>query len=195
MIFAMGAKIIPFPVSGDVSVSEDERDIVLVAADEMIARGGRDLLAQVLKGIHSEIVLAAEGEKLKCFGALSGLELSQIDAKIDKVLEDDLLRIEPYLGKPLLVHSPTGWERTKILLATRVHASLRQRADAGDSKGLFGEIGRVHREVKFLVLARIEEQPDPKFAPLLESWRERETKPVKRRIGEVLNRVSGAGAP
>lgn len=189
----MGAKIIPFPVRGDVTVSEDERDIVLIGADEMIAKGGRDLLTQVLKGIHSEIVLAAEGEKLKCFGSLSELELSQIDAKIDKLLEDDLLRIESYLGKALLVHSPAGWERTKALLASRVHASLSKRAENGDSKGIFGEIGRVHREVKFLVLARIEEQPDPKFAPLLESWRERETKPVKRRIGEVLQRVSGAG--
>ena len=77
---------------GDVSVSDDERDGVLIAADEMIAKGGRDLLSQLLKGIHSEIVLAAEGEKLKSFGSLAELNLAQIESKIDKLLEDDLLR-------------------------------------------------------------------------------------------------------
>lgn len=185
----MGAKIIPFPMRGDESVTDDERDVVLIAADEMIAKGGRDLLAQVLKGIHSEIVLAAEGEKLKCFAALSELTLAQIESKIDKVLDDDLLRVEPYLGKTLLVHSPAGWERTKGLLAGRVYASLLQRAEAGDAKGLYGELGRIHREVKLLVLSRVEETADARFAPMLESWRERETKPVKRRIGEVLERL------
>lgn len=185
----MGAKIIPFPVRGDVSVTEDERDVVLIAADEMIAKGGRDLLAQVLKGIHSEVVLACEGEKLKAFASLSELTLAQIEAKIDKLLEEDLLRIETSLGRPLLVHSPAGWERTKTLLAAKVYVSLEQRAEASDAKGLYGEVGRVHREVKFLVLARIEEAADARFAPLLESWRERETKPVKRRIGEVLERL------
>ena len=68
-------------------------------------------------------------------------------------------------------------------------SSIEPRAEASDAKGLYGEVGRVHREVKFLVLARIEEAADARFAPLLESWRERETKPVKRRIGEVLERL------
>jgi hypothetical protein len=190
----LGAKIIPFPIRGDVSVdiSDDERDQVLIAADEMIAKGGRELLAQALKGIHSEVVLAAEGEKLRCFGSLEALTLAQIDAKIDKLLEDGLLRLEHYLGRTLLVHSPPGWERTKELLADRVFASLRKRVDGSDVRGVFAEIGRVHREVKFLVLARIEEARDARFAPLLESWRERETKPVKRRIGEVLEKTSCA---
>lgn len=188
----MGAKIIPFPVRGDVAVTDDERDAVLIAADEMIAKGGRDLLAQVLKGIHSEMVLASEGEKLKAFASLAGLTLAQIEAKIDKLLEDDLLRVEHYLGRTLLVHSPAGWERTKGLLAGRVYSSLLQRAETSDAKGLYGEIGRVHREVKFLVLARIEETRDPRFAPMLDSWRERETKPMKRRIGEVLERLKCA---
>ena len=185
----MGAKIIPFPMRGDVSVSDDERDGVLIAADEMIAKGGRDLLSQLLKGIHSEIVLAAEAEKLKSFGSLAELTLAQIESKIDKLLEDDLLRVEHYLGRTLLVHSPAGWERTKVLLAGRVYASLEQRASAGDAKGLYGELGRIHREVKLLVLTRVEETADARFAPMLESWRERETKPVKRRIGEVLERL------
>ena len=185
----MGAKIIPFPLRGDVSVTEDERDTVLIAADEMIAKGGRELLAQVLKGIHSEVVLAAEGEKLRSFAALESLTLAQIEGKIDKLLEDDLLHVEHYLGRPLLVHSPAGWERTKELLAARVFRSLTRRAERGDTKGIFGEIGRVHREVKFLVLARIAEGSDPRFAPLLEAWKDRETKLVKRRIGEVLQRL------
>lgn len=173
-------------------MSDEERDAVLLAADELIAKGGRDLLAQVLKGIHSEVVLAAEAEKTKGFGSLASLSLAQIEAMIDKILADDLLRIEPYLGRPLLVHSPAGWERTKELLAARIVARFRDRAASGDAKGVYGEIARIHREVKLLVLERVTTSADARLTPVLEAWRERETKPMKRRIGEVLDRLACA---
>lgn len=188
----LGAKIIPFPLRGDVTMSDGERDAVLLAADELIAKGGRDLLAQVLKGIHSEVVLAAEAEKTKGFASLVSLSLAQIEAMIDKLLADDLLRIESYLGRPLLVHSPSGWERTKDLLAARIVTRLRERAAAGDAKGTYGELARIHREVKLLVLERAGSSGDARLAPVLEAWRERETKPMKRRIGEVLDRLTCA---
>ena len=188
----MSAKIIAFPLRGDVSLTDDERNVILVCADELIAKGGRDLLAQMLKGIHSEVVLAVEGEKMKSFGSMQSLSLAQIEAKIDGLLEEDLLRVEPYMGRPLLVHSPAGWERTKDLLATRVVRRLTQRVEAGETKGVYGEIGRVHTEVKHLVLERIGATRDARFLALLESWRERETKPIKRRIAAVQERLTCA---
>ncbi|HVO31617.1 MAG TPA: RQC domain-containing protein [bacterium] len=185
----MSAKIIPFPLHEEILLTDVERDAVLLAADELIAKGGKELLVQVLKGMRSELVLAAGAETLRSFGALGTLTLAQIEGRIDRMLEEDLLRVEQYWDLPLVVHSPAGWERTTRLWATRLHTTLRDRAHAGDAQGIFAEVGRVHREVKMLLLERIEGDGDPAFAPILEAWRDREGKRLKRRIEEVLSRL------
>lgn len=185
----MSAKIIAFPTREEVVLTDKERDAILLAADELIARGGRELLLQVLKGMHSELVVAAGGETMRSFGALGHLSLGGIEARIDRMLDEDLLRVEQYWDLPLVVHSPAGWERTTQLWARHLHQSFRERARAGESQGVFAEVGRVHREVKLLLLALLEADGDTRVAPLLEGWREREGKRMKRRIDEVLERL------
>ena len=105
------------------------------------------------------------------------------------MLEEDLLRIEHYWDLPLIVHSPSGWGRTTKLWAESVYQSIGDRAAAGDVAGIFAEVGRVHREVKMLVLDRVECEADSRFVSVLESWRDREGKRMKRRISEVLDRL------
>jgi hypothetical protein len=182
----MSAKIIPFPVHEEVVLQDHERDAILLAADEMIAKGGRELLVQVLKGVRSTLVLATGSEALKHFGSLSTLSLSQIEARLALVFDEDLLRVEHYWELPLVVHSPTGWSRITGLWADTLYRSFQTRASRGDLAGIFAEVGRVHREVKVLVLDRIEHEGAVPLAPVLECWREREGKRMKRRIAEVL---------
>ena len=190
----MSAKIIPFPSrkGEDVQLSEAQRDVILLAADEMIAKGGKELLVQVLKGMRSDLVLGAEAEKLRHFGALSSLTLAGIESRIDRILEEDLLRVEHYANRALLVHSPLGWERVKPLWAAILYDSFARRAARDELQGIYAEIGRVHREVKQLVLERIEREGASALAPVLEGWRERETKGMKRRISEVIERLTCA---
>ena len=191
----MSAKIIPFPTrESEASASIDDLDTVLMAADEMIARGSREMLAHVLKGMPSDVVLATEGQKLKHFGALAHLSLGAIESAIARLLDDDLLRIETSLGKPILVHSTAGWERVKVMWVERLLCSFAERLRRNDLRGLYAEVGRVNREVKLAVLDRICDAGEPRFVPLLESWREREDKPVKRRIADVLDTLSRAAA-
>ena len=185
----MSAKIIPFPMREEVVLTDRERDAILLAADELIAKGGKELLVQVLKGMRSELVIAAGAEAMRHFGALETLTLAQIEGRIDRMLIEDLLRVEHYWDLPLVVHSPSGWERTTRLWANELYESIRDRAAAGDVAGIFAEVGRVHREVKVLVLERVEAQGDSGFVSVLESWREREGKRMKRRISEVLERL------
>ncbi len=186
---SMTAKIIPFPIREEVNLTESERDAILLAADELIAKGGKELLVQVLKGMRSELVVAAGAEGMRHFGSLGALTLSQIEARLDRMLEEDLLRIEHYWELPLVVHSPAGWERTTHLWADQLYDAIRDRASVGDVAGIFAEVGRVHREVKMLVLDLVETRGDSGFVSVLESWREREGKRMKRRISEVLERL------
>lgn len=186
---AVPAKIIPFPARHEIALTDEDRDLVLLAADEMIAKGGKELLVQVLKGMHSDLVLEHDGEKLRRFGAMAARTLGEIEAIIDRTIEEGLLRVEHYSNRAMLVHTDAGWARVKPLWAASVFHSMERRAEHGETQGLYAEIGRVHREVKQLVLERIAQDGSPRFAPLLEAWSERESKGMKRRIGEVLDRV------
>lgn len=188
----MSAKIIPFPVrTSSVELTEHERDLILLTADEMIARGGKELLVQVLKGMRSDLVLASGGEKLKHFGVLGELTLGEIEAKIDRIVGEDLLRIEHYWNRALVVHSPAGWERIRSLWAHLLWSSFERRARIGDLGGIYAEVGRVHKEVKLAFLDRVEQEGASRFAPVLEAWQEREGKRIRRRILEVLERLAG----
>jgi hypothetical protein len=189
----MSAKIIPFPIREEVVLSLEERDAILLAADEIIAKGGKELLVQVLKGMRSELVLSSGAENLRHFGSLGSLTLSQIEARIEQMLDLDLLRLEHYWELPLIVHSPAGWGRTTELWADTLYTTIRERASAGDTAGVFAEVGRVHREVKMLLLDRVESTGDCGFVPVLECWRDREGKRIKKRICEVLDRLRAAG--
>ena len=193
----MAAKIIAFPVKTNVDLTESDRDVILLAADEMIhKRRGKELLVQVLKGMRSELVLESQGEKLRCFAMLAACTLGEIDAKIERMLEEDLLRVEWYGGRALLAHSPLGWERVKPLAASAIFSALTRRASNGDTSGIYAEVGRYHREVKNLVLARIDRESAQRLAPLLRVWAEREeSKAVRRRIQEVLQRLSACESP
>ena len=188
----MSAKIIAFPVKEEVGLTEHERDTILVAADEMICVGGRELLVQMLKGMRSEVVLEAGAEKRKNFGALSALTLGEIEAKIDQLVQEDLLRIELYGSRSLLVHSPSGWIRVKSLWSELLWRAFERRLRARDFGGLQAEVGRLHVEVKLSVLERIAREDAARFQPLLSSWRERETRRIRRKIDEVLARIAPA---
>ena len=186
----MTAKIIAFPTLGTIEISEEDRNLLLLAADEMIARGGPDLLAQVLGGMESDLVLAAEGQKLKCFGALSGSSPGEIQQKIERIIEEDLLRVEHYWDKPLIVHSPDGWNRIKDLWTEKTLSSLANTTGDVGLIELLHEVERVHRDVKIKVLEIIMKNKLGVTLQVLEAWRDLEGKRMRRRIDETIAAIS-----
>ncbi len=189
----MSAKILSLPSRREVTLTDEERDRILLAADEMIARGGPDLLVQVLAGMRSEQVLAGGFEELPSFALLRRFSPWEIERKVDAMLEEGWLRVECYGTRRLLVHSDAGWERIKPIWAERLVATLEVRASAREAPtDVYDDVGRVHREVKLLALDRIERDRKRRLKPVLESWREREGRGMKRRIGEVLETIDEA---
>jgi len=186
----MTAKIIPFPTLGSVQISEEDRDLLLLAADEMIARGGPDLLAQVLGGMKSDQVLAADGTKLKSFGVLSDHTPGEIQEKIESLIEEDLLRVEHYWDKPLIVHSPNGWNRIKDLWTEKTLSSLASITGDEGLIDLLHQIERVHRDVKIKVLEIIMKNKLNVTPQVLEAWRDLEGKRMQRRIDETIAAIS-----
>ncbi|WP_264806709.1 RQC-minor-1 family DNA-binding protein [Cytobacillus sp. NCCP-133] len=88
---------------------DDEIKVIVRAADEIIARGGRTLLAKILKGSREKKVLELELDKCPVYGYFKAEKLDGIIRKVDWMIEHDFLDIE-YSGKlPMIVFTERGW--------------------------------------------------------------------------------------
>lgn len=76
---------------------------ILRAADDIIARGGRSLLAKILKGSRDRKLLELGLQTCPAYGYFNSLTIEAITEKIDWMIHRDLLEIE-YSGKlPMIV--------------------------------------------------------------------------------------------
>ncbi|WP_261176917.1 RQC-minor-1 family DNA-binding protein [Anaerobacillus sp. CMMVII] len=84
-------------------VPNEEIKVILRAADEIIARGGRTLLAKILKGSREKKVLELGLDSCPVYGYFKSEKLEEIIQKIDWMVDYDFLDIE-YHGKlPMII--------------------------------------------------------------------------------------------
>lgn len=93
---------------------DEEIQIIVRAADELIFEGGRSLLARVLKGSRQNAALEHELDRSPAYSALSKLSLDEITARIDWMILNAYFRayfrIEYDYRLPLLVYGKRGLE-------------------------------------------------------------------------------------
>jgi len=97
--------------SGDVKdLTDEEIRAILRAADELIAIGGRSMLAKILKGSKDKKVLEHGLHQCPAYGYYQALTLQEITNRIDWLIKKDYLEIEYRDRLPMLVFSERGWE-------------------------------------------------------------------------------------
>ena len=85
--------------------TQDEIDVILMAADAIINQAGRSVLTLILNGSRSKKALEWEWDQLPDYGALQHLTADQITRKIDWCIHHKWLRLEHNRdGVPLLYH-------------------------------------------------------------------------------------------
>lgn len=101
--------------------TQDEIDVILLAADAIVGQAGRSGLTLILNGSRSQKALEWEWDKLPDYGALRHLTAKEIGYKVDWCIHHGWLRLEHNRdGIPLLYHSSRGWERVKQLWVERL---------------------------------------------------------------------------
>ena len=87
-----------------------EIKVILRAADELIAVGGRSMLAKILKGSKDKKVLEYGLDRCPAYGFYAELTLAEITHRIDLMIKKGYLDIEYRDRLPMLVFSEKGWE-------------------------------------------------------------------------------------
>jgi hypothetical protein len=167
-------------------LTESEICIILRAADDIIAQGGRTLLAKILKGSKEKKLLELGLQQNPSYGFFHSLSLNEIMAKIDWMLEHDFLQIE-FSGKlPMLVYTEKGWEIEREQFADEL---LRQ-WDTWLAEGVadvdMNYLKDRNRGMMLLFLQNIQASGNKQYIPYLQAWKKIDYRKVREAIHEVI---------
>ena len=174
--------VIKAPAEPDAPTDTQLRAIVRVA-DAIVMRGGRALLARILKGSTAREVRAAG---LPAYGALRGLPLAAVEARIDWAIRSGYLQIETHTGRPLVCLGPAGWELDRAIYVEEILADFRRKLAEPHQLGDYMYLQEINPEILCQVLDEIRRQDAADFAPVLRSWKGFALPAVQRRIERVL---------
>ena len=176
-------------------LSDEELRMILRAADEIIATGGRSMLTKILKGSKDKKILEYHLDKSPAYGAFSELSAEEVSNRVDWAIEHDYLAIEYSKKLPLIVFTPAGWEIEKETYTNELFENFREImceiSDLERRKAFIEILKTRNRQVILLLLDKIAENGDESFIPLLEEWKTVEVKKVSGKIDGVINRIRG----
>jgi superfamily II DNA helicase RecQ len=180
---------VQFTLRPAASVSETEIKQILRAADDLIASGGRNLLAKMLKGSKEKKALELELDKNPSYGCFQSLSLDEVMEKIDWMIKHRYLEIE-YDGRlPLLVFTEEGWNIEREELAHELLHEWDTWIDNRVEVLSMDYLKDRNRGMILLFLRKIEDTRNPKYIPLLEKWEQIDYKKVRQEIWRVISQL------
>ncbi len=178
--------------AGDVSeLPFDEIKAVLRGADDLIMRGGRNLLAKILKGSRDKKVFELNLDRSPVYGYFHHLTIKEITQKIDWVIINGYLAIEYDYRLPLLVYMPKGWKIEMNTYSDELLQEFNKMLEGGTKHFLMTSLKDKNRELIWMLLDKVGATGDSKYIPLLESWEKVDYKKVRQRINQVIDSLKG----
>lgn len=168
--------------SGDVKhLSTEEIKAILRAADELVAMGGRNMLAKILKGSKEKKVLEYGLNQCPVYGYYKDFTISEITSRIDWVIEKGYLQIEYRDRLPMLIFSESGWMIEQETFAGELLQKIIECIETKDYS-LVSKLKDRNREMIFLLIDKIKSTGNIRFIPFLKAWKEIEVKKVQAKI-------------
>ena len=173
--------------SGDIrSLTIQEIKAILRVADELIATGGRSMLAKILKGSKDKKVLEHGLDQCPVYGYYRELTLQEITHRIDWMIKKGYLEIEYTDRLPMLVFSKIGWEIERETYAEELLRTF-ERLLEGRDYSFVQELKDRNRGMIILFLDKIKQTGNARYIPILKFWKEIEYKKVQAEIQRVID--------
>ena len=165
---------------------------ILRGADELIATGGRSLLAKILKGSRDKKLLQYGLDLNPVYGFYKELKVEDITARIDWLIKKGYLDIE-YRGRlPVIIYTERGWEIERDAYSDELLEKLGSLIPGGDYS-FVNELKDRNRGMILLLLDKIKKTGDRGFIPLLQTWEEIDYRKVREEIAKVINHLEKGG--
>lgn len=168
------------------TLSENEILTILRASDEIIAQGGRTLLAKILKGSREKRVLQLELDKSPSYGYFKSEKLDTVMAKIDWMLDHDFLDLE-YDGRlPMIVFTDRGWCIERDQLTDEFLAEWDKGIKEGSPIPDMSYLRDRNRNMILLLIQKAQESGKKAYIPYLEAWEKVDYRKVRAAIREAV---------
>jgi hypothetical protein len=175
------------------SLSIEEIRAILRGADNLIMRGGRNLLVKILKGSRSKDVIELGLDACPSYGFYQGRSDEEVLARIDWLILNGYLRIEYDYRLPLLIFTPKGWEIEKETYADELLHGFDVLLATNEAPYDMTYLKDKDRNLIWLLLDKVEATKNKRYVPLLEAWAEVDYKKVRARIEGVVQRLNARG--
>ena len=167
---------------------EKDVSMVLRAADEIIFRRGRTMLAKILKGSKDKKIIELQLDQAPSYGYFHHLSIEEITKIVDWMIVNDYLDID-YDGRfPLIIFSARGWERYKPVYVEELFLKiLLSNVDQTDDN--INQLKQTNRQVVEMLLRRIGNSGNNQFIELLIKWEAIEVKKVRALINNAISKL------
>jgi hypothetical protein len=149
-------------------------------------RGGRSILAKLLKGSRERRLLELGLDKSPAYGHFKGLPIEDVMARIDWAIQSGYLALEYDYRLPLLVYADRGWEIEKETYAAELLQGFDRILDCGTTTCDMEYLKDRDRAMILRLLDMVEATRDPKYVPLLRAWQQLDHRKVRERIEGVI---------
>lgn len=165
---------------------ESELWAILRAADDIIAEGGRTLLAKILKGSRDRKLLELGLDQNPSYGFYKDLSLEQIMDKVDHMIRTGYLEITKQGKLPTIVFSPLGWAIEKERRAEEFLQEWDRWIEHNVTPISMEYLKGRNRGMILLFLYKILCTGDSRYIPFLTLWEGIDFKKVQTEIRNVI---------
>ncbi len=165
----------------------DEIKAILRGADDIIVRGGRNLLSKILKGSKEKKIFELHLDESPVYGYFKDLTIKEILTKIDWLIINRYLAIEYDYRLPVLVYTQKGWEIEKETYADELLEKMKSLLDSDNYHSFVMSLKDRDRKMILLLLDKIQATGNKHFIPILEYWATIDYKKVRKAIRKVID--------
>ncbi len=169
-----------------------EIKIILRASDSIIFKGGRTLLAKILKGSREKKLLELHLDENPAYGKFKSLGIDEVHLKIDWMIEAGYLQIEYDNRLPLIVFTEFGWDIEKDTYSDELLEKFNEMIEKGEKHFNSNQLKDRNRQLIMMLLDKIEKSGDCKYIPILQEWEKIDYKKVRIRIRQIINSLRKA---
>ena len=174
---------------GDVKdLPREEIEKILRAADDLIMKGGRNMLVKTLKGSREKKLLERGMDQNPAYGFYKDLPKEAVEERVDWMMMAGYLKIVYDYRLPLIAFTERGWEIEKYAYA-REHYEIYRKDRSGNKNRSIALLKSINPDVTVEVLRTIADEGTEKDLPGLEAWAKEAEGKVRKRIFFAINKI------
>ena len=174
---------------GDVKdLPREEIEKILRAADDLIMKGGRNMLVKTLKGSREKKLLEHGMDQNPAYGFYKDLPQEAVEERVDWMIMAGYLKIVYDYRLPLIAFTERGWEIEKYAYA-REHYEIYRKDRSGNKNRSIALLKSINPDVTVEVLRTIADEGTEKDLPGLEAWAKEAEGKVRKRIFFAINKI------